>query len=102
MMWMDIVNDRWVGTSAVLFMILMSVLIMKPRSVFVFFVMPSRMPFICRLFIRDLYQISLCVWMTDFMMRFLTIHDMSFQSAVQKLCDYNISVSSSHYWSITF
>ena len=51
---MDIVNDRWVGTSAVLFMILMSVLIMKPRSVFVFFVMPGRMPFICRLFIRDL------------------------------------------------
>ena len=99
---MDIVNDRWVGTSAVLYMILMSVLIIKPRSVYVFFVMPGRMPFICSLFIRNLDQISLCVWMTDFVMGLLTIHDMSFQSAVQKLCDYNISVSSSHYWSITF
>ena len=101
-MWVDIVNDRWVGTSAVLLMILMSILIMKPRSMFVFFMMPGRMPFICRLFIGDLDQISLCVWTTDFVMGLLTIHDMSFKSAVQKLCDYNISVSSSYNWSITF
>ena len=99
---MDIVNDRWMGTAAVLFVILMRVLIMKPWSVLVFFVMPRCMPFICCLFIRDLNQISVSVWMTDFVMRLLTIHDMSFQSAVQKLCDYNISVSSRYYWSITF
>ena len=84
-MWMDIVDDWRVRTAGVLFMepmtilmiVLMSVLIMKPWSVLVFFMMPSRMPFICSLFIRDLDQISVRVWLIV-VMGLLTIHDMSF------------------------